>query len=75
MRTLLSLLAIAVLVVAGLLYIGMIRLPVERAGAISVQTPRIGVETGRVSLGSEQHTVTTPTINIEKPADNTQAPR
>ncbi|WP_425229337.1 hypothetical protein [Sphingomonas sp.] len=73
MRTLLLLLALVVLIGAGLLAVGFIRLPVERTGAISVQTPRIGVETGRVSLGTEQHTVTTPTLQVQRPADNSQA--
>ena len=69
MRAFLILLALAVLVVAGLLYSGFIRLPVERPGAISVQTPKISVEAGRVSVGTEQHTVTTPTINVERPGE------
>ncbi len=72
MRTLLSIVAVVVLVVAGLLYTGMIRLPVEQAGSISVTAPRVGIETGRVAVGTEQRTVTTPTLRVEKAGEAPQ---
>ena len=66
MRALLVILALVAVVAAILLYTGYVRLPVEREGSISVTTPRVGVETGRVTVGTEQRTVTTPTINVER---------
>lgn len=74
MRAILTLLALAVLVLAALLYFGVVRLTAEPG---SVQAPSVHADVGRVSMGKEERTVTVPTINVEKPAgaQNTQAPR
>ena len=66
MRALLTLVALAVLVAAGLLYFGIIRLSGTPA---VVQAPTVHAEVGRVSLGTEQHTVTTPTIDVQRAGD------
>lgn len=71
MRALLGLLAIAVLVVAGLLYFGIISIEQTRPGV--VQAPRFDADVARVSVGTENKTVAVPTINVERPA-NAQAP-
>jgi hypothetical protein len=71
MRTLLSLIAIAVLVVVALMYFGIINIDQTRPGM--VQTPKFQADVGKVTLGTENKTVAVPTINVEKPA-NSQAP-
>jgi len=71
MRTLLSLLAIVVLVVVGLMYFGIINIDQTRPGAI--QTPKFEADVAKVRLGTETKTVAVPTISVEKPA-NSQAP-
>ena len=75
MRTILSLLAIAVLVVAGLMYFGIINIDQTRPGV--VQTPKFQADVAKVTVGTENKTVAVPTISVEKPANaqtNAQAP-
>ncbi len=75
MRTLLVLLAIAVLVVAGLMYFGIVSIDQTRPAV--VQAPRFEADVARVSVGTENKTVAVPTIQVERPGDpqaNTQAP-
>lgn len=73
MRALLTLLALAVLLLAALLYFGVIRLWAEPG---VVQAPTVRADVGRVSLGREERSVTVPTINVERPSApaNAQAP-
>lgn len=71
MRALLGLLAIAVLVLAALLYFGVISIEQTRPGM--VQAPRFDADVATVSVGTENKTVAVPTINVERPA-NAQAP-
>ena len=63
MRALLTLLALAVLVVAGLLYFGIINLSATPG---EVRAPTVHAEVGHVSVGTEQRTVTTPTIEVRR---------
>ncbi|TXC71814.1 hypothetical protein FSB78_13265 [Sphingomonas ginsenosidivorax] len=75
MRTILSLLAIAVLVVAGLMYFGIIN--IDQTQSAVVQAPKFQADVAKVTLGTENKTVAVPTISVEKPANaqaNAQAP-
>ena len=74
MRAILTLLALAVLVVAGLLYFGVIRLSGTPG---SIEPPHVQADVGRVTLGKEERTVTVPTLDVQKPGEpaNGQAPR
>ena len=38
------------------------------------QAPAFDVETGSVKVGTQQKTVTVPTVEVQKPADNQAAP-
>lgn len=71
MRALLVLVAIAVLVVAGLLYFNIVSIDQTQPGV--VQAPKFEADVAKVSLGTENKTVAVPTINVERPA-NAQAP-
>ena len=71
MRSLLALLGIAVLVVAGLIYFGIIRIDQTQRGV--VQAPRFQADVARVSVGTENKTVAVPTIDVQKPGE-TPAP-
>jgi uncharacterized membrane protein (Fun14 family) len=70
MRALLVLLGIAVLVVAGLLVTGIVSIDQTRPAV--VQAPKFEADVGRVSLGTENKTVTVPTVEVQK-ADPTPA--
>ena len=75
MRTILSLLAIAVLVVAGLMYFGIIN--IDQTQQAVVQAPKFQADVAKVTLGTENKTVAVPTISVDKPgtaADNGQVP-
>ena len=73
MRAILTLLALGVIVVAGLLYFGIISLS-GTPGTVQVQAPTVHADVGRVTLGSEKRTVTTPTIEVQRAGDpNTNA--
>ena len=72
MRFLLVLLGIVLLIVAALMYFGMINIDQTRAG--SVQTPQFHADVGKVTLGTKEKTVAVPTINVERPA-NSAAPQ
>jgi len=71
MRTLLALLGIAVLVLAGLLYFGIVSIDQTRPGV--VQAPRFQADVARVSVGTENKTVAVPTIQVQKPGEATTA--
>ena len=72
MRAILTLLALAVLVVAVLIYVGVIRLSTTPG---SVQAPTVHAAVGSVSFGKKTETVTVPTIDVRKPGtpDNAAA--
>jgi uncharacterized protein (UPF0333 family) len=75
MRTILSLLAIAVLVVAGLMYFGIIN--IDQTQQAVVQAPKFQADVAKVTVGTENKTVAVPTISVEKPGSapaNGQAP-
>jgi hypothetical protein len=67
MRALLGLLAIAVLVVAALLYFGIISISQVQPGV--VQAPRFDADVATVSMGTENKMVAVPTINVNRPAN------
>ncbi len=71
MRTLLVLLAVAVLVLVGLMQFGIVSIDQTRPAV--VQAPKFEADVARVSVGTENKTVAVPTIEVERPA-NTQAP-
>ncbi|WP_380785158.1 hypothetical protein [Sphingomonas sp. R86521] len=74
MRTILSLLAIAVLVVVALMYFGIIN--IDQTQQAVVQAPKFQADVAKVTLGTENKTVAVPTISVEKPGAqaNAQAP-
>jgi uncharacterized protein (UPF0333 family) len=74
MRTLLSLVAIVILVVVALMYFGIINIDQTRQGV--VQAPQFQADVAKVRLGTENKTVAVPTISVEKPGTpaNAQAP-
>jgi len=71
MRIVLVLLGIALLVVAALLFFGMISIDQTRPGV--VQAPQFHADVGKVTLGTEHKTVAVPTINVERPANSAAA--
>ena len=71
MRIVLVLLGIVLLVVAALMYFGMISIDQTRPGV--VQAPQFHADVGKVTLGTEQKTVAVPTINVERPANSAAA--
>jgi uncharacterized membrane protein (Fun14 family) len=71
MRTLLVLLAVAVLVLVGLMQFGIVSIDQTRPAV--VQAPKFEADVARVSVGTENKTVAVPTIEVERPA-NVQAP-
>ena len=64
MRAILTLLALAVLVVAGLIYFGVIQLSGTPGTA-----PTVHADVGRVTFGQKEKVVTVPTVNVEKPGE------
>ena len=74
MRALLVLLALAALVLAALLYFGLISFEQTRAGSVQVQAPAFQADVGRVAVGKENRTVTVPTLEVQRAGQgNTQA--
>lgn len=71
MRTLLVLLGLAVLAVAGLLFFGIVSIDQTRPAV--VQAPKFEADIARVTVGTENKTVAVPTIDVERPA-NAQTP-
>ena len=69
MRTLLALLGIIALIVVALMYFGLINIDQTRPAV--VQAPQFKADVARVSVGTEDKTVSVPTVNVEKPG-NTQ---
>ena len=71
MRTLLSLVAIIVLVVVGLMYFGIINIDQTRQGV--VQAPKFQADVAKVTLGTENKTVAVPTIDVQRPGETPTA--
>ena len=66
MRAILVLLALVALVAAGLLYLGFISIEQTRPGSVAVQTPQFEAGVGRVAVGTENRTVTVPTVEVQR---------
>ena len=76
MRAILVLLALVCLLAAAALYLGFISFEQTRAGSVQVQTPKFEADVGRVSVGTENATVTVPKLEVERAdraPDNAQA--
>jgi len=71
MRTLLVLLGVVVLVVAGLIVTGWI--PVWQTRQAVVQAPEFKAALPEVSLGTKKQEVTVPTIGVRKPGETPAA--
>lgn len=67
MRTLLALIGVVALVVVALMYFGFIN--VDQTRSAVVQAPQFNADVARVSVGTEQKTVSVPTVNVEKPGN------
>jgi len=66
MRGFFFLLGIVALVGAALLIFGIVSIDQTRAGV--VQAPQFKADVARVSVGTENKTVTVPTVDVQKPA-------
>ena len=71
MRALLVLLGLVVLVAAGLIVTGWI--PVWQTRPAVVQAPEFKAELPSVSVGTENKTVTVPTVDVRKPSETPAA--
>ena len=69
MRVLLVLLGLAVLALAAAMAWGIVSIDQTRPAV--VQAPRFEADVGRVRVGTEEKTVTVPTVDVDK-AGNTQ---
>jgi hypothetical protein len=69
MRVLLDLLGLAVLALAAAMAWGIVSIDQTRPGV--VQAPAFKADVGRVRVGTEEKTVTVPTVDVDK-AGNTQ---
>ena len=69
MRAILVLLALVCLALAAALYAGFVNLEQTRAGSVQVQTPAFQADVGRVSVGTENKTVTVPKLQVERADD------
>jgi hypothetical protein len=73
MRAIVVLLIIVVLVGIAAIWTGFINVSQTREGSlpkiavVGGQAPAFNVQTANVSVGTEQHVVETPTINVQKP--------
>jgi len=65
MRALFGLLGLVVLVGAALLLTGIVSIDQTRPGI--VQAPRFKADVAEVSVGTENKTVTVPTVDVRKP--------
>ncbi len=67
MRTLLALIGVIALVVVALMYFGLINIDQTRSAV--VQAPQFKADVARVSVGTENKTVSVPTVSVEKPGN------
>jgi hypothetical protein len=74
MRAILTLLIIVVIVAIVGIWTGFIDVTQTKQGSLPTiavkggQAPAFDVKTANVSVGTENHVVSTPTVNVEKPA-------
>lgn len=66
MRMVLVLLGLAVLLLAGLLFFGIVSIDQTRPAV--VQAPQFEADVARVTVGTENKTLAVPTIDVERPA-------
>ncbi len=75
MRTILVILGLAVIALAALMALGFVSIDQTRQAALpSVkveggQTPKFEADVGRIGVGTENRTVTVPTLEVERPAN------
>ena len=67
MRTLLALIGVIALVAVALMYFGLIN--IDQTRPAMVQAPQFKADVARVSVGTENKTVSVPTVNVEKPGN------
>jgi len=73
MRAVLVLLVIVVLVAIAAIALGYVNVSQTREAALPTvsvsggQAPAFNVQTANVSVGTENHVVQTPTVNVQKP--------
>ncbi|MBB4152597.1 uncharacterized protein (UPF0333 family) [Sphingomonas jinjuensis] len=67
MRALLTLLAVAALVLIALMYFGIVSIDQTRPAV--VQAPAFKADVARVTVGTENKTVQVPTVDVQKPAE------
>ncbi|USU04062.1 hypothetical protein NF700_11895 [Sphingomonadaceae bacterium OTU29MARTA1] len=67
MRTLLALIGVIALVAVALMYFGLIN--IDQTRPAMVQAPQFKADVARVSVGTEDKTVSVPTVNVEKPGN------
>ncbi|WP_230782036.1 hypothetical protein [Sphingomonas sp. Leaf37] len=67
MRTLLALIGVIALVAVALMYFGLVN--IDQTRPAMVQAPQFKADVARVSVGTEDKTVSVPTVNVEKPGN------
>ena len=74
MRALLVLVAVAVLVVVGLMQLGIVSFTQTQAAV--VQAPRFEADVAKVEVGTENRVVAVPSVTVTRPGEaaNAQAP-
>jgi hypothetical protein len=71
MRALLVLIGFAVLIIAGLLMFGIVSIDQTSPGV--VRAPTFQADVAKVRMGTEEKTVTVPTVDIQKPGNAQEA--
>ena len=71
MRALLVLLGLAVLALVAAMQFGIVNIDQTRAGV--VQAPAFKADVAKVRVGTEQKTVTVPTVDVQKPGETPAA--
>ena len=67
MRTLLVLIGVVALVAVAMMHFGLIN--IDQTRPAMVQAPQFKADVARVSVGTENKTVSVPTVNVEKPGN------
>lgn len=67
MRTLLVLIGVVALVAVAMMHFGLIN--IDQTRPAMVQAPQFKADVARVSVGTEDKTVSVPTVNVEKPGN------
>ena len=71
MRLLLLLLGLAVLALAAAMHFGIVNIDQTRPAV--VQAPTFKADVARVRVGTEQKTLTVPTVDVQKPGETPAA--